>query len=421
MSTDLLPVRSEELSDLAARLRRVAACADQAVTTGIELDGWSGPAATAATEARQQLRARAALTRTSCAEAGEAISWLASVVADLAPAVARVTAARRAAAEAHAEWDGQVWAYKSNIPDPAPAMVRATSDQAREINDEYVAAARRVVDALDRLRVQVTDRPLAARDHLEHGVEAFWRNGFVEPAALAWGLSGQGFSDSSQWKANWRGLWDGARHAATHPVDTAVETGKATVAWDEFSAGEWGKAGGSILSMAALPGRLKDHAALRKFPHNVADANAPRPVVQTWEEMLEGVDLTRHEHYHLGHVLRRHVDVSIAYLRDRARHGTLEDSGKRGHKPDVVSAWHSQAIAERTITEVLRANREAIEHWRTHPNGRPLTLDQRFGNSLGHYLETANPEGQLSLGRSAVVTLNIKKGQLFIETAYVNP
>ncbi len=421
MSTDLLPVRSEELSDLAARLRRVAAFADQAVTTGIGLDGWSGPAATAATEARQQLRARAALTRTSCADAGQAIGWLASVVADLAPAVARVTADRRAAAEAHAEWDAQVWAYTSNNPDPAPAMIRATSGQAREINDEYVAASRRVVATLDRLRVQVTDRPLAARDHLEHGVEAFWRSGFAEPAAFAWGLSGQGFSDSSQWRANWRVLWDGTRYAATHPVDTAVETGKATVAWDEFSSGEVGAGIGSVLSMAAIPGRFKDYAALRKFPNNVADPNAPRPVVQTWHEMLEGVDLSRHEHYHLGHAIRRHIDVSVAYLRDRARNGTLEDSGKRGGIPDNVSAWHSQRIAERAITEVIHTNRAEIEKWIAHPVEPYLKLEQRFDHDLGHYLATANPDGSPRPGRSAVVGLKIKNRQLFIDTAYVNP
>ncbi len=421
MSTDLLPVRREDLADLAARLRRAAAAADRAVTTGIQLDGWSGPAATAATETRQRLRTHAALTHQSCAEAADAIDRLARVVDDLGPAVARVIATRKEAALAHAEWEAQVYAYTSTFPDPGPAMIRATGESARDIDDMYAAASRRAVDTLDRLRMQVTDRPLRARDHLEQGVEAFWRKGFVDPATLAWGLTGQAITDRAGTAANWRSLYDGARNAAANPhghrdpnrqghrrlgrVQPRRSQARASARccrWPRSPAG-------SRTSLPSGSSRTMSPTPMRQDPWCRAGRRCSRALTST------DTSTTTSAMRFAGISTSASPTCATVPATARWRTAAHGDANPTSSLPGTAKQSPSGRLP-RSSVPIARRSR----HWRSHP-GQPLTLEQRFDSSLGHYLEAADPDGQPQLGRRAVVTLNIKKGQLFIETAYVDP
>jgi hypothetical protein len=157
----------------------------------------------------------------------------------------------------------------------------------------------------------------------------------------------------------------------------------------------------------------------KRFARNMADKHAPRPRVQTVDEMLAGAHLAAHEHYELGHAIRRHVDVDDDYLRDRLENGTLEDDGLRGRIPPNASAFDDMATADRAVTEVLRHHEADLRRLASGETTRLDPLRMTLPESQGRVMTPAGDT--FILERSARVRVNvaIKNGTVFIKSAYL--
>jgi len=192
-------------------------------------------------------------------------------------------------------------------------------------------------------------------------------------------------------------------------------------AWRDGRYGQGAAAVGAVLLPAGKMDRLlhKDNGAGR-FPHNMADPDVPMPVRQTLAEMFARVDLARHEHYHLGHALRRHVNVSDNYLSDRLRNGTLEDDGTRSpNPPSAASAWNDIETANRVVTDVLRQHEVAVRAFATGTD-RSMKMEKLMTEDLGRVLRSNSGGPEWSIASTAVIWLRKDQNcSVFIETAYV--
>jgi hypothetical protein len=142
--------------------------------------------------------------------------------------------------------------------------------------------------------------------------------------------------------------------------------------------------------------------------------------VQRLDDMLGGARMAAHEHYGLGHALRRHVDVTDAYLADRLRHGTLLDEGHRAAPPasGMASAWTDLHTAEEWVTRTLRAHERELRAWAAG-GGRSIDLELPATSEVGRVMRLT-PSGSPELLQPNLVRVVLKRhgGEIYIHTAY---
>jgi hypothetical protein len=399
----------------AARLGLAAGAAEEA---GLELAGavtpsWVGSGNQEWTEARGRVGARLDAVAGIATAAARVIVGYAAAMDDVR---GQVRLANTELAEARA---GRRLAMASGGGVPAVWMETAMAAIAR--HDRAIAAYQEAVasaaGALERLRDDVADRPLSLGDQAGDFGVGLWEGAVSGPVKGLWELASGPFTDRDAWWAMVSGtpgaIWD----SALHPGATAA--GLLGVA--EFRAGRWG-AGAAIAASSFVPSkRLKVFASAQersRFARNMADPHAPRPRVQTVDEMVAGVNLARHEHHDLGHAIRRHVDVDDDYLRDRLTNGTLDDGASRGHRPHRASAWDDLATAERSVTQALAANEAMVRSMArgTEPlQSIVFPLEQPAGRVM-----STGPSGfSVHPAQTVVVTFKRDGNSLFIETAYL--
>ena len=301
----------------------------------------------------------------------------------------------------------------------AARLVRHAWDDYDRGKSAYDWAVADLMDAASAVPEFEPDAADSTHDHLRAGGRRFWNQAVVDPFVgakmLAFGWAG----DPAGWRAMVSdipgSLWD----QATHPVRTIDEL----LAGEDWRNGQYGAAVGSALSMAAVHGKVIKSMASpevrKRFARNMANPNAPRPRVQTIDEMLAGVRLAAHEHHDLGHAVRRHVDVDDDYLQDRLEHGTLEDGGTRGRKPPAASAFNDLATAERAITEVLRHHETDLRRFAAGELDHLPSLKLHLAEPQGRVM---SPNGDTFIvEKSATVQVNvsIKDGTVYIRSAYL--
>jgi hypothetical protein len=392
----------------AERLRRVARLSAMAAVRVADTapSQWYGGASTAYDVARAELA--------RCVDDLQRLSRTAAeAVAAYADTVAPVPGRMRSAA---GDLDAALWLQASDYGSP---RARALVEQAWR---EYDAAARTyrgaVESAVDVLRPLPSQTSPAAQGpgrHLEAGVRRFWNDAVAEPLALAWDLTAGAVQDPEAWWALVSSLPGAVADMVRHPLRTLDEA----VAGPQWRAGEWGVAAGATLSMAS-PVKLASLRKLGRHRHNMADVDAPRPRLQTVDELFVRVDLQAHEHYTLGHTIRRHVDVTDEYLEDRLRDGTLYDEGVLGPPPKSgrASAWTDLETAEEWITDTLRVHEKLVREWAVNPTTAPLALEMPADPSVGRVMTLVDDAPRLSAPTTVKVVLMKDSGSVFIRTAH---
>jgi hypothetical protein len=303
----------------------------------------------------------------------------------------------------------------------ATAADRAAQD-ARSSHDR---ASTHYQGAVEELQASLRSVPTWADDdpsvawHVGAGLDRFLQLAVVEPAKGAAMLALGWVEDPAGWRsmvgAIPASLWD----LVTHPRRTVDEL----LAGEDVRNGQIGAAVGTWLSMAVVPSKalraMASPEARTKYARHMADPNAPRPRVQTVDEMLAGVDLAAHEHYALGHVVRRHV-VDDDYLRDRLRNGTLLDQGQRGRSLNEVSSWSDLATAERSITETLRQHEGRLRTWIAESRSDTIVLKYTSQEPLGRVLFSSAGQETWAPSSRARVVLRREGDEVFIYTAYLD-
>jgi Bacterial CdiA-CT RNAse A domain len=400
----------------AERLRRVSRLGGQA---GARLGttaphGWSG----AASEAYYGQRGRAAERADVLAGFARSVS---SGLDRYADSVDGALSGMRRCAE---DLDIVLSHKASALADPSPAVQQAAQAEVDDVWSRYEAHRRKydlaVLDLTDLLGA-VPDFEGRHRDFWDHVSDAgrvFVERGLVEPATALGQMAGAIWDDPGSTDDLVKGLVAGWLQQLRHPVATT----KDSVGWEYWQDGEYGNGVGAAMSVVGGPlirQALRRIDAPEHFERNVADPKAPRPRIQTVDEMLAGVDLEAHEHYYLGHTIRRHVDVDDEYLIDRLENGTLLDPVKRGGKPPVASQWTDLETAELEITALLKANERQVRQFAQRGKAASLTLQGPCsaicGTSLYPRIDGVYPRSTAS---QLTVVLTRKDGQVLIKTAY---
>jgi hypothetical protein len=306
-----------------------------------------------------------------------------------------------------------------------PELTRAEQDAW----DAWARAKRSYWDGLARLagrllalRDRITSRPWDGTDQAEGFFRGLAQGLVTEPLGFAWGLTGEAAVDRDAWWANVSGLpaavWSSATQLVTSPVATAGEYVDAD-GWQHGRYGEAAAAAAGIL----LPGphwlKQGDHlVGARKYAHTLLDPSLPKPKLQTVDEMLEGVDLTRHEHAEYGHTLSRHVDVDDEYLMDRVTHGTLVGGQERGFIPKEASRFADRPTAEKAVTEALRADENTLRSFAASGKASG-TIRFTAGQDLGRVIARVDGGFDARDGATVVVQLGNGPEGPYIRSAYV--
>ena len=369
---------------------------------------WYGGAATQYDARRAELGRYVDDVRRLARQAAETLARYADAVA---PQLARM---RRAGDELEA-------ALRILAVDPASSPAQARADAARgdfqAAERAYQAAVLDAVDALEAVRLAAGPLAQPASRHLEAGARRFWQDAVVGPLALGWSLTAGLVEDRDAWWGTVHALGTGLWDAATHPVQTLDEA----VAGPEWRDGEWGEALGALGATAATArGRPAPDADLSTGFGRSLDPRAPKPRLQTVDEMLAAVDLEAHEHALLGHALRRHVHVDDAYLEDRLRHGTLYDDGTRGPVPrrGKASAWADQETAEEWITLALRQHELTLRTWADSSTDDVLALEIPAPAGVGRVMTLVHGQPRLSEPTLVKVVLMKDTDRVFVRTAH---
>ncbi len=417
-------VQPEAAWDAASGLASVAAAAQAAADALSAAPAtavcWSGEAADAYRVVRERMARRTVqLAEVASAGAGVVLDWLRAA----APALAemRATAERLEAVQRHVVAAAAL-AYDPALDASLQAEIDAGLRRWHAAREAYWVAVDVAARRLVALRDGITDRPLDVQDQVESAARTVWAGYVADPARQAWGLTGLALVDRNRWWDNVSGLpgktLRGLAGAASDPRGTAA----ALIDVDAWRSGHYGEAAAS-LAVLFLPGpkwlgTSRDLGAVR-FAKNIADRTAPKPVLQTVDEMLEGVDLERHEHAELGHALRRHVDVDDEYLMDRLTYGTLVDESTRGAIPPQASRFTDRAAAEGAITEALRAHEAELKALANAPVGKKLLIKYRSLDPLGQVMTPAPGGFRLDEGNVLVLRLTHGPDGPYIYTAYV--
>ena len=382
--------------------------------------GWEGVAA-------GEYRQRRALLAQRCAQFEELAGTAAGLVRRWSVAAAAdreaMVRARAAVQDVVAEERMAAAAGQLYRPDLTAAHDRALGAWAAA-QDDYRAGVTQLAQQLDAVRDVVSDRQLSAGDQARAFVQTVWDGGVAGPAEQVWSLTGQVLVDPAGWWGAVRSVPGQARDLVAEVFHDPLGVLGRLVdapAWSQGHAGE-GLGAATVLFLPGHDWLELDRAArpLRVLRRGSEAARA-WPRLQTVDELLQGVDLERHEHPDLGHTLDRHVEVDDAYLKDRLAHGTpLEDGGRAG-APKATSRFTDRATAQTAITQVLRANEAALRDFAAHPSSRSLELSANLGRDIGVVYSPAGP-GAFRREPGQLVRVLVKAGpggRLFIESAYV--
>lgn len=340
---------------------------------------------------------------------------VAAVLADYAARVAPALAAMRRAGE-DLEAGLRLQAADPASPAAAARIERAWADHAAA-ERRYTAAVLDATAALAEVEAETAALATGPAAHLRAGVEQFWQDAVVDPARLAWALTAGFVTDRDAWRDTVAGLRDGLLDTVRHPVRTLDEM----LAGPYWRAGEWGAGVGALLA-GALPWRfgtrLTPEERARWAPY-LADPDAPRPRLQSLEELFAGVDLSAHEHHALGHTLRRHR-LEADLLEDRLRYGTVYDEGYRGPPPASrrASSWSDAATAERWVGEALRRHEAEVREWAAGRGRRPLVVQVPADPDVGTVMTLVDGRPQLLAPSTVRVVLARDGDDVFILTAY---
>lgn len=417
-------VDPEAAWDAAAGLTSVASTVREALdvleAAPVSALCWTGEAADGYRVARERLAARAVeLAEVTATAASAVLAWM----RDAAPAVAEL---RRLAVEGE-RLSARIDAAATVAYDPVlDAALNRELDSLlvrwRRGWQTYWDAVETTARRLLALRDGITDRPLDLHDQVEGAGRTAWEGAVAGPATTIWSLTGQAFTDRDAWWADVSAIPGGTADAVTALIDDPLGAAGTLLHVDDWSDGRYGEAavGGA---MAFLPGPRwltsgRDLGAVR-FAGNLADPAAPKPTVQTVDEMLAGVDLDRHEHYELGHALRRHVEVDDDYLMDRLTYGTLHDEGVRGFAPKTASRFTDRTTAERTITEALRLHEAELREFMHEPITSELHITYPTTTALGDVMVRAPGGFDVRPGSTLQLAVRMGPDGPFIYTAFV--
>lgn len=411
---------AEELTAVARSLGAALDVLDAAPATAV---CWSGEAADGYRATRERLARRTSqVAELAAAGAGVVLAWL----REAAPALAamRVVAAELTAVRQRVEVAATL-AYDPVLDARLQAEVDDGYRRWHAALDAYWSAVDVAARRLVALRDVVDDRPLDTQDQVEGAMRSVWEGSVSGPASTAWGLTGLAVTDRDRWWDNVSGLPGATLDTAEAVVTDPLGAVRTIVDWEDWSAGHYGAAGGSLAAMF-LPGPRwldmgKDLGAVR-FAKNLADPRAPKPRLQTVDEMItDGIDLDRHEHYTYGHTLRRHVDVDRDYLMDRLVHGTLEDEATRGHIPGTASRFTDRETAERVIGEAVRLHEDDVRALVDQPVDTDLVIEYASHQPVGETMARAPNGFTLDTSRSMLCVFRRGPDGIYLITAYVIP
>jgi hypothetical protein len=418
VTVDAMPVPAVDTAAAAIdaeRLRRASRLAGQAVARLPETapSQWYGGAATAYDATRAELA--------RCLDDVQRLSRLAADAVDrYADAVQPQLLRMRAAAE-----DLDV-ALRLQAADPASARAAALVQRAwldhEAAQRRYRAAVLDAVDVLRPIPTQVSPAAQGPGRHARTATQRLWQETVAAPLETGWQLTAGLVQDPAAWWSAVSSMPPAWLDRLRHPLRTLDEM----VAGEDWRAGEWGAGVGSLLSTAVgargLRKALAPEHVRQRFARNMADPNAPRPRVQTVDEMLAGVDLDAHEHHSLGHAIRRHVEVDDDYLEDRLVNGTLYDDGFRGPPPrdGMASAWADRATAEHWVTECLRRHETELRAWAAEPTTDYLRLEIPAPPDVGRILVRGSDGPEVRAPATVRVVVAKQGGVPYVNTAYPN-
>jgi hypothetical protein len=404
--------------DLGAAGRELRWAADTLTGSASAAAVWRGEAADSYRGLRADLSRRLVESAEVAVEAAALVKeWLTAAESALARMrIGRtdVLAARVREEAAHAR--GRYWA-----PEITQALEDAWNRWGRARQD-YWDAVEHVSVKLTALRDRIDGRPWDAADQ----VRGFYREVrdavIVEPATFAWSVTGEALVDREAWWHTVSSLpgdtWESIGRSVRHPVQavgTAVDV-------DGWLHGRYGEAI-AVGTAMFVPGphwmRAGPDAGALRFARNILDPRAPKPSLQTVDELLAGVDLGRHEHAAYGHTLSRHVDVDDAYLMDRLTHGTLIAEGRRGYVPPEASRFTDRGTAERAITTALQTNEDAVRACSVAASRKACTVRMPAGEALGRVMTRAPGGFTARDGTTVVVQLNNGPEGLYLMSAYL--
>lgn len=403
--------------DTAERLRRVGRLAGQALARleRTAPQGWSG----SASEAYYGQRGRAA-------ERADVLGAFARRVSTALDAYADdVTAALDGMRTCATDLDAALTRKAAALGDATPGAERAAQVEVDAVWARYEEHRRRydlaVLDLGDALEAlpEFDGRERDLWDHVGDAGRTFVQRAVAEPATAAAGLAAGLWDDPGSADDVIAGIVAGWLQQMRHPVATA----KDAVGWQYWQDGQYGSGVGAAMSVvggAAIRQALKRIDTPEHYEKNVANPAAPKPRVQTVDEMLAGVDLQAHEHYQLGHAIRRHVDVDDDYLIDRLENGTLLDTVKRGPRPPAASRWYDLETAEREITVLLQENERQVRRF-AGQGGRGQLILKGQADGLAGTVMYPDGRGGLASEESRAIYLCLvrRDGQVYIGTAYL--
>ncbi|MBI4943559.1 MAG: hypothetical protein HY830_22690 [Actinobacteria bacterium] len=408
-------------SGLTSVARSAVAVADVLSATPASAVCWSGDAADGYRRVRERMARRSnEIAELASAGAAVVLGWL----REAGPALVsmRAVAARMADLQRRVDAAAAL-AYDPVLDGALQAEVDETYRQWHVARDAYWQAVEVAARRLVALRDVVVDRPLDGQDQVEGAMRAAWEGYVAGPATAAWALTGLAFVDRDRWWDNVSGLpgatADTLGAVADDPLGALADVADVE-AWES---GHYGEAAGGLAAMF-LPGPrwlgLGEDVGRLRFAKNIADPNAPKPHLQTVDEMLEGVDLGRNEHYTYGHALRRHVDVDHDYLMDRLTYGTLLDGEEgRGGKPMGVSRFNDRATAELVITKALNAREDVLRDLLHQPIGTRRRFTYTASSPIGEVVRRRNGGFDVDVGNTVSVSVRLGPDGPYVETAFV--
>ncbi|HEU4568528.1 MAG TPA: RNase A-like domain-containing protein [Marmoricola sp.] len=401
---------------------------------------WSGPAATAFGEARDEVGQRLGLAAGVAGRAAEALSAYARAV-ERAQAEVAACAGELAAVEAERQRRAVLVAV--GLPDPGSADLdarwRAVQDRHERALEAYGAATGAAARVLDTVWGQVPApvRGMGVGDRVTQGFRGFLQAFAVEPVQGVWALTGEALEDRQQWARTMRALPAAMRDQVLHPIRTGEEM-LGLDAWGE-DGGDWthslGITGGAVAGMVFGPvgragqeARLVEHAAehaaedaAEKAAEDAAEHAVERPPLQDLADTFDGVDLASHE-ANGGHTLKEHVDVSDDYLRRRLERRVASNKSAADMPDDQrdVSRFSSRLVAEEWITKTLEARWADVDRWLESSDDRTKEFDLPGVPSDIGVLLHVHPDGaitQMKITRVRVVLGRNEQG-VFVRTAY---
>lgn len=377
-------------SSVDALARSAVACAEAADQLPLDAEAWVGPAAQAFAERRHRLLQHLADLDVVASRAATTIAAWSNRVEPHHEALVRW---RARLLELQVQ---DAAAFGAGI-DTSVVQLQAELAEAirgwRTASTAYQVATAELAGHLLGLRAEIVDRRLTVGDHVAEFAGTVWQQGIVEPVRSAWDLTGQVFVDPQAWRDDVEATVDGwftaIGEAWHHPWRTVRETASGIVDAPAWRSGHYGEGlGAAAVLLLPTPKWLRagPKAGLRRWEQRSAHRRpigSPLPRLQTVEELLTWVDLSRHEHPDLGHTLDRHVEVDDDYLIDRLTYGTITPAGTRSFIPPFASRFADRATAEAVITRALQGRAAELRLFAAGHGSDVADLTLRVDEDIG--------------------------------------